>query len=213
MATYLGNPGAHSSAALAAVLLRRLIGSRNNYSATSADQLPQYMSSLEMFGHQFVFPIPDLERTDHLLVLGANPAVSNGSVMTAPGVRDRLRAIQSRGGTVVVVDPRRTETARLADEHVAVSPGGDAYLLLGMLHVIHAEDRVDLSAWSDRSEGAAELAAVAGEWSPERAAPHAGRRAGDHHAAGARRSPTRRPPWPTAASACVTSRRARSRTG
>ncbi|HET9103828.1 MAG TPA: molybdopterin-dependent oxidoreductase [Solirubrobacteraceae bacterium] len=174
VATYLGNPGAHTSAALAAVLLRRLLGSRNNYSATSADQLPQYMSSLEMFGHHFIFPLPDLERTEHLLVLGANPAVSNGSLMTAPGVRDRLRAIRARGGTVVVVDPRRTETARLADEHIAIRPGGDAYLLLGMLHVIHAEHRVDLGAWSRRSEGAAELAAVAAAWSPDRAAPHAG---------------------------------------
>ena len=174
LATYLGNPGAHSIAVLAGVLLRKRIGSRNNYSATSADQLPQYMSSLEMFGHHLVFPIPDLERTGYLLMLGANPAVSNGSLMTAPGVRDRLRAIRDRGGQVVVIDPRRTETARLASEHVAIAPGGDAYLLLAMLNVIFGEGRTDRGPLGERIDGFDELAAVVGEWSPERAAPYAG---------------------------------------
>src|SRR6202035_3831302 len=138
VAMYSGNPSAHSSAALAGLALRQLLGTRNNYSATSTDQLPQYMSSLEMFGHYVLFPIPDVDRTDYLLVLGANPAVSNGSLMTAPGVRDRLRAIRERGGRVVVVDPRRTETAKHASEHVSVRPGGDPYLLLGMLDTVLA---------------------------------------------------------------------------
>ena len=84
-----------------------------------------------MFGNLALFPIPDVDRTDHMLIFGANPAVSNGSLMSAPGVRDRLRGILGRGGTVVVVDPRRTETAKLATEHVAGPPGGDPYLLLG----------------------------------------------------------------------------------
>src|ERR1035441_8478170 len=94
VATYLGNPGAHSSAVLAAGVVRKLLGSQNNYSATSADQLPQYLSSLEMFGHFAIFPIPDVDRTDYILILGANPAVSNGSLMTAPGIRGRLAAIR-----------------------------------------------------------------------------------------------------------------------
>ena len=122
VATYLGNPGAHSSGIFMAVLVRKLLGTTNNYSATSVDQLPQYLSSLEMFGHYAVLPIPDVERTRYLLVIGANPAVSNGSLMTAPGVRERLKTIRGRGGQVVVVDPRRTETARHAYEHLRSAP-------------------------------------------------------------------------------------------
>jgi len=171
VATYLGNPGAHSSAVLAGSLLRKLLRSVNNYSATSADQLPQHRTSYEMFGHFALLPVPDVDRTDHMLILGANPAVSNGSIMTAPGIRDRLRGIRARGGRVVVIDPRRTETARHASEHVQVRPGGDPYLLLGMLHVLFAEklDRTSLQC-----DGLDELRTLASRWSPERAAPHAG---------------------------------------
>jgi anaerobic selenocysteine-containing dehydrogenase len=174
VATYLGNPGAHSSAVLAAGLVRKLLGTRNNYSATSADQLPQYMSSYEMFGHFALFPIPDIDRTQYMLVIGANPAVSNGSVMTAPGVRGRLAAIRDRGGRVVVIDPRRTETARHASEHVAVRPGGDAYLLLGMLHTIFAQGLVDLGHLGPRCAGLADLERLSAGWSPERASSPAG---------------------------------------
>ncbi len=89
VATYLGNPGAHSSSILAAALLRKVLRTRNNFSATSADQLPQHRVYHEMLGHFAMFPVPDIERTDHMLVIGANPAVSNGSIMTAPGARHR----------------------------------------------------------------------------------------------------------------------------
>lgn len=174
VATYLGNPGAHSSAVLAGLLLRRLLGSANNYSATSADQLPQHRTSYEMFGHYALLPIPDVDRTDHMLMLGANPAVSNGSIMTAPGIRDRLKAIRARGGTVVVIDPRRTETAKHASEHIQIRPGGDPYLLLGMLHVLFDEGLVRLGRLATRCDGLGELKAISGEWSPERAAPYAG---------------------------------------
>jgi len=174
LATYIGNPPAHSSGIFAGGLLRRLLGSRNNYSAASTDQLPHYMSSFEMFGHFFTLPVPDLERTRHLLILGANPAVSNGSLMSAPGVREHLKAIRGRGGRVVVVDPRRTETAAHASEHVAVAPGGDPYLLLGMLHTIFADGDARLGALDDRCEGIAELEALAGEFPPEQVAPAAG---------------------------------------
>lgn len=174
VATYLGNPGAHSSAVIAATLLRKVLGSRNNYSATSADQLPQHRTSHEMFGHFALLPIPDVDRTGHMLVIGANPAVSNGSLMTAPGARHRLRAIRERGGKVVVVDPRRTETVRHASEHVAVRPGGDPYLLLGMLHTIFADGLEDLGNLAGRCDGLDELKAVAAAWSPRRAARRAG---------------------------------------
>jgi len=174
VATYLGNPGAHSSGVFAAALVRKLLGTKNNYSATSTDQLPQYMSSQEMFGHFLVLPVPDIERTNFMLVLGANPAVSNGSLMTAPGVREKIKAIRARGGQVVVIDPRRTETAKHASEHIAVSPGGDAYLLLGMLHVLFDERRLDLGRLAGRCDGLDDLRALAANWSPERAAPHAG---------------------------------------
>src|ERR1700712_4791175 len=122
VANYLGNPGAHTWSVLAFVNLRLALGSRNSYSASSTDQLPQHVVATELYGNPVSIPIPDLDRTQHMLVIGANPAVSNGSVMTAPGVRDRLREIRRRGGRVVVVDPRRTETVKLADEHVQVRP-------------------------------------------------------------------------------------------
>jgi len=179
VANYLGNPGAHSSGIFMSVLVRKLLGSRNNYSATSVDQLPQYLSSHEMFGHYAVLPIPDVERTDHLLVIGANPAVSNGSIMTAPAMREKIKAIRARGGKVVVVDPRRTETARHASEHLAVMPGGDPYLLLGMLEVIFREGRVRLGRLAGRCDGLDELRSVAEQWPPERVAPYAGVEADD----------------------------------
>ena len=125
-----------------------------------------------------MLPIPDVERTRHLLVIGANPAVSNGSIMTAPAMREKIRTIRARGGKVVVIDPRRTETARHASEHVAVKPGGDAYLL-GMLNVIFAEGRVSLGRLAGRCDGLERLRALAGQWSVERVAPHTGIAAGE----------------------------------
>jgi anaerobic selenocysteine-containing dehydrogenase len=169
--TYVGNPSAHSWSLLSVVPLREAIGGRNHSSATSTDQLPQHRTSAEMFGNLGMFPVPDLDRTDFMIVLGANPSVSNGSLMTAPGARHRLKEIVDRGGTVVVVDPRRTETAAKASRHLAVKPGGDAFLLLGMLNVIFAEGLDDVP---DFCAGADEVAALAEAWSPERAVPLAG---------------------------------------
>lgn len=174
VATYFGNPSAHTMAVLSGLTLRHVLGTRNNYSATSADQLPQHLTSAEMFGNLALFPVPDIDRTDHMLVLGANPSVSNGSLMTAPGARHRLRAIIARGGKVVVVDPRRTETAALASEHVAIAPGGDPYLLLGMLHVLFAAGRADLGRLAAHADGLAVVEALAADWPPARAAQIAG---------------------------------------
>ncbi len=136
---YQGNPTAHSTAVLAAETFKKVLGSRNIYSAGSVDQFPQFVSSMLMFGDHTILPVADIDRTDYLLVIGANPAVSNGSLTTMPDARGRLKAVLARGGRVVVLDPRRTETARLASEHVSIRPGGDPYLLLAMLNVIFAE--------------------------------------------------------------------------
>lgn len=144
---YLGNPTAHSSAVFAIEGLKRLLRSKNIFSAASIDQFPQYLAAHEMFGDHTVLPLVDIDRTDHLLIIGANPAVSNGSITTMPDARRRVKDVRSRGGRVVVVDPRRTETVRLADEHVAVRPGGDTHLLLGMLHVLFNEGLVSPAPW------------------------------------------------------------------
>ena len=170
VANFLGNPGAHSWSIFSFLLLRIALSSRNNYSVSSADQVPQHAVATEMFGNPVALPIPDVDRTDHLLVIGANPAVSNGSILSAPGVRDRLRAIGERGGRVVVVDPRRTETAKLAAEHLQVRPGSDPFLLLAMLHVLFAEDLADPGRLAAFSDGLEELRALAADWPPERAA-------------------------------------------
>ena len=147
LAVYVGNPIVHDyAAALVRAGLLAALGTRNCYSAGSQDTSPRFASSWHLYGSSFATPIPDLERTDFLLCIGANPLVSNGSLLTAPNMRARLRALRARGGRLVVVDPRRTETAREADEHVAILPGGDAALLLGMLRVLLDEARVDRAA-------------------------------------------------------------------
>jgi anaerobic selenocysteine-containing dehydrogenase len=140
VAVYLGNPGAHNlSQLLYGRVLLKALQTKNITSASTVDQYPKQLAAGLMFGTGLSVPVPDLDRTDHLLILGANPLASNGSLMTAPDVRGRLRAIQERGGKVVVVDPRRTRTAQLADEHVFVRPGTDALLLFAMVHVLVAE--------------------------------------------------------------------------
>ncbi|WP_051470895.1 molybdopterin-dependent oxidoreductase [Patulibacter minatonensis] len=174
-ALYLGNPVAHSpGATLYAPLLAKALRSRNVFSASTLDQMPKHVSVGKMFGTALSVPIPDLDRTDHLLVLGANPLASNGSLMTAPNARGRLRAIRARGGRVVVVDPRRSRTAEEADEHVRIRPGGDALLLLAMVHVLFAEERVALGRLGAFTAGVEEVRAAAEPFSPERVAEHCG---------------------------------------
>jgi anaerobic selenocysteine-containing dehydrogenase len=137
---YLGNPSAHTMAgSLYGAPLIKSLGSRNVFSASTADQMPKHVASGLMFGHPLAIPVPDLDRTGYLLMLGANPLESNGSLCTAPDFPGRLKALRARGGRLVVVDPRRTRTAALADEHVFVRPGTDAYLLFGLVHTVFAE--------------------------------------------------------------------------
>ena len=171
LAVYLGNPSVHNwGTVLAGVPLVKALGTKNRYSATSLDQLPHHVAALLMFGHQLLLPIPDVDRTDFLLVLGANPVVSNGSLMTAPGMPLRLKALRARGGRLVVVDPRRTETAELADVHHFIRPGTDALLLLAMLHTLFAEQRVSPGRLADFTDGVQAVARLAAEFSPERVA-------------------------------------------
>lgn len=140
VAAYLGNPNVHSLGSMThGTQLVKALGSRNAYSATSVDQLPAQLSAHLLFGHQLLIPIPDLDRTDLFVVLGANPMASNGSLMTVPDFPGRLRELKARGGRMVVLDPRRTETAKVADEHHFVRPGTDAAVLLAMLNVVLAE--------------------------------------------------------------------------
>lgn len=140
VAVYQGNPSVHNYGLMThSNYFLGLLKTRNRYSATSVDQLPHHLSSHLMYGHGLLLPIPDIDHTDFMLILGGNPLASNGSIMTVPDVEKRLKAIQARGGKVVVVDPRRSETAAIADQHLFVRPGGDAALLFGLLNTLFAE--------------------------------------------------------------------------
>jgi anaerobic selenocysteine-containing dehydrogenase len=140
LAVYLGNPNVHSLGALThgPALLRQL-GTRNRYSATSVDQLPHQLIAWLLYGHQLLLPVPDIDRTDYLLLFGSNPMASNGSLMTVPDFPGRVRELKARGGRLVVFDPRRTETARVAAAHHFIRPGTDAVVLLAMAHAILAD--------------------------------------------------------------------------
>ncbi len=172
VAVYQGNPTAHNLGLLTyGQLLLRTLGTKNAYSATSLDQLPHMLAALLMFGNQILMPVPDIERSDLFICLGANPLASNGSIMTAPDMKGRLKAIRDRGGKVIVLDPRRTETADKADEHHFIRPGTDAVLLLAMAQVLFTEKLVRGRL---AVSGLPELEAAAKAWTPERAAPITG---------------------------------------
>ncbi|MBA3464147.1 MAG: molybdopterin-dependent oxidoreductase [Deltaproteobacteria bacterium] len=172
VAVYQGNPTVHNLGLITyGQLLMRTLGTKNAYSATSMDQLPHMLAALLMFGNQILMPVPDIERTDLFICLGGNPLASNGSIMTAPDVKGRLKAIRDRGGKVIVLDPRRTETAEKADEHHFIRPGSDAPLLFAMVNVLFAEKLVRCRV---AASGLAEVEAAAKPWTPERAAPITG---------------------------------------
>ncbi|SDD41355.1 molybdopterin oxidoreductase family protein [Streptomyces prasinopilosus] len=168
----LGNPNVHTVAgALYPPLLIAGLGTRSVFTASTVDQMPKHVSSGLLFGDAHAIPVPDLDRTDHLLLIGANPLESNGSLCTAPDFPGRLRALRARGGTLTVVDPRRTRTARLADRHVAVRPGTDALLLAAMASVLVEEHLVDLGECAPHVQGVAELADALKDFTPEAVAP------------------------------------------
>ncbi|MEU9643096.1 molybdopterin oxidoreductase family protein [Streptomyces sp. NPDC048188] len=164
----LGNPNVHTVAgALYPNLLLGALGTRSLFTASTLDQMPKHVSSGLLFGDANAIPVPDLDRTDHLLLIGANPLESNGSLCTAPDFPGRLKALKARGGTLTVVDPRRTRTAKLADRHVAIRPGADALLLAAMVHVLYAEDLVDLGALAPHVTGVGEVEAAVRDFTPE----------------------------------------------
>ncbi|MCX5042222.1 molybdopterin-dependent oxidoreductase [Aldersonia sp. NBC_00410] len=175
LALYAGNPSAHTVAGgLYLPVLLRALGTRSFFSASTADQMPKHVASGFMFGDPLAIPVPDLDRTDYLFMLGANPMESNGSLCTAPDFPGRMKAIRARGGKVVVVDPRRTRTADRADEHIFIRPGTDPFLLFGIVHVLFADELTEIDVRSGTCgatkipvAGLDELRAVATLFSPE----------------------------------------------
>lgn len=149
VAVYIGNPAVHNlGAMLYGPQFLRTLGTRNRYSATSVDQLPQMLAAMLMYGHQMLMPVPDVDRTQRMIVLGGNPLVSNGSIMSAPDMKRRFAELRARGGTLTVIDPRRTETSKVADEHIFIRPGSDAALLASIVHVLLADERAPtLPSW------------------------------------------------------------------
>jgi len=172
---YLGNPSVHNTAlALYSRALLRILGTRSVFSASTVDQMPKQVAVGLMFGTMLSVPVPDVDRTHYLLILGADPLVSNGSLMTAPDMKGRLRAIRARGGSVVVVDPRRSKTAEEATRHHPIRPGTDALLLLALVQTLFAENRVRLGALAPHVAGLDRVREVAALFTPERVAPHCG---------------------------------------
>ncbi|MCX5038755.1 MULTISPECIES: molybdopterin-dependent oxidoreductase [Streptomyces] len=164
----LGNPNVHTMAgALYPNVLLGALGTRSVFTASTLDQMPKHVSSGLLFGDANAIPVPDLDRTDHLLLIGANPLESNGSLCTAPDFPGRLKALKARGGTLTVVDPRRTRTAKLADRHVAIRPGTDALLLAAMVHVLYEEDLADLGALAPHVEGTDDVRDAVRDFTPE----------------------------------------------
>ncbi|MFE2279762.1 molybdopterin oxidoreductase family protein [Streptomyces sp. NPDC059454] len=168
----LGNPNVHTVAgALYPPVLVAGLGTRSLFTASTVDQMPKHVSSGLLFGDANAIPVPDLDRTDHLLLIGANPLESNGSLCTAPDFPGRLKALKARGGTLTVIDPRRTRTARLADRHLAVRPGTDALLLAAMAHTLFDEGLVDPGERAPHIQGLDDLAAALHDFTPEAVAP------------------------------------------
>ncbi len=168
---YMGGPTlSDPGALLGGSILARSLGSRSIFSAAATRRLPHTLAALELFGHALLVPVPDLDRTSYLLLLGENPVVSNGSLLRAPGIGRRLRALRGRGGKLVVADPVRTETARVASLHLAIRPGGDAFFLLSLLQVIFAEERARPGRLQAFTNGLEAVQAVAARFPPERVA-------------------------------------------
>ena len=172
---YLGNPNAHTVAgALYPPLIVRGLGTHQVYSASTLDQMPKHVALGLMFGSPVAFTVPDLDRTDYLVIIGANPLVSNGSLATAADFGGKLRALRKRGGTLVVIDPARTRTAELADRHLAPRPGTDAALLFAVVNVLFEEGLVTLGALADHVAGLDDVRELARDFAPETVAAHCG---------------------------------------
>ncbi|TGD89896.1 molybdopterin-binding oxidoreductase [Mycolicibacterium sp. CH28] len=175
VAMYLGNPNAHTIAgSLYAPAVLKSLGTRQVFSASTLDQMPKHVACGYLYGNPVAFTVPDLDRTDYLVIIGGNPLVSNGSLATAADFGGKLKALRRRGGRLVVIDPTRTRTADLADRHIAPRPGTDAALLFAIVHVLFDEDLVDLGRLADYVSGVAQVRAVAADFPPEAVAEHCG---------------------------------------
>ncbi len=178
--SYRGNPTVHNIGLMAfGAPFMQSIGSNQKYTATSVDQLPHHFASLMMFGHYLLFPIPDIDRTDFMLIMGGNPAVSNGSIMTAPDFSNRLKGIKKRGGQVIVIDPRFTETSKIANQHFHIKPGTDAFLLLALIHVIFEENLTQVGHLKNHLNGWKTIKEIATQYPPEKIADITGIKAED----------------------------------
>ncbi|MGB6106953.1 MAG: molybdopterin-dependent oxidoreductase, partial [Mycobacterium sp.] len=172
---YMGNPNAHTIAgALYGPAVIRALGTRAIFSASTLDQMPKHIACGYLYGNPLAFTVPDLDRTDYLVVIGANPLVSNGSLATAADFGGRLKALRRRGGRLIVLDPNRTRTAEMADRHIAVRPGTDGVLLFALVHVLFDEELVDLGRLADHVTGVERVRAAAADFSPEAIAGHCG---------------------------------------
>ena len=171
----VGNPSAHKIGLLTYFgKLARALGTKNVFSASTLDQLPKQLASGLMFGHWLSIGLPDISRTDYLLVIGANPLVSNGSMWTVPDFKGKARALQARGGKMVVIDPRRTETAALADTHHFIRPGADVFLLAAMVQTLFADKCVRLGAVAEWVQGVQAVEAAVAPFTPEAVAARCG---------------------------------------
>jgi anaerobic selenocysteine-containing dehydrogenase len=170
-----GNPSAHKiGLQLTIPRLAKALGTRNVYTASTLDQMPRHVASGLLYGHWMSVPVPDIARADLLIVLGANPVVSNGSMWTVPDFRGKARALQARGGRLVVIDPRRTETAALADTHHFIRPGADAFLLAGMVHTLFAEGLANPGGLAALVDGIAAVQAAVAPFSADAVAARCG---------------------------------------
>jgi anaerobic selenocysteine-containing dehydrogenase len=175
IAIYAGNPTVHNLGAMLGIGdFIRALRTKNLYSATSVDQLPHMVASWAMFGHQFLAPVPDVDRTQLFVCIGGNPVASAGSLMSAPGFERRIEALRARGGRFVVIDPRRTESAQIADEYLGIRPGTDVYLLLALLHEVFSRGRVDLGHLAPHVTGLDALRAAVLAFQPEALAARTG---------------------------------------
>jgi anaerobic selenocysteine-containing dehydrogenase len=171
VAVFQGNPSVHNFGTLlnSGELLKAL-KTKNNFSATSVDQLPHHFAAWTMFGHPLLMPIPDVDRTEYFLIFGANPLASNGSLMTAPDIIKRLESIKQRGGKIVLIDPRKTETARVATEHHYIKPSSDVYFLLAIVHTLFARNLVKLKRLNDFTDGVEILREISTDFAPDKIA-------------------------------------------
>ncbi|WP_028315939.1 molybdopterin-dependent oxidoreductase [Desulfatibacillum aliphaticivorans] len=169
LAFYFGNPNAHYHGSLLYLLpFFKAMNTKNRFSASSADQLPLMLVCEQLFGHMFLLPSPDANRTDYFLLIGGNPVVSGGSIMTLPGFGRRMKAIQKRGGKVVVVDPMKTATASLADQHFFIRPGSDVFFLASLLHVMFRDGLADPGWLGHFCDGLDKAESMVKAFSPEK---------------------------------------------